>query len=229
MRESKRTFAVILAGGVGARMGAAVPKQELSLLGKSILSYSVEAFASANTIDGLVLVVREGEEPFAKSLLSGCKKPALVVTGGAFRAESARLGVLAAEADFVAIHDAARPLIHPDDIDRVVMTAWEHGAASAVTPVFDTVKAVDGEGRILQTLSRDTLRLASTPQVFSRALYCRALDAVDTAPSVTDDNMLIEALGEAVKGVELLHSNPKITTKEDLLFAEFLLGGKASE
>ena len=224
MNQNKKTYAIILAGGVGSRMGASVPKQELCLLGKSILAHTIEAFVRAQTIDGIVVVVRAGEEQYARALLSSSLKHILVVTGGEVRSESARRGVLAADADFVAIHDAARPLIHPDDIDRVVRTAWQTGAASAVSRVYDTVKEIGKEGEILRTVDRNTLCLASTPQIFQRTLYLEAFSRVgEASAALTDDNMLLEKIGKSVSGVLLKYSNPKITTADDLLLAEFLL------
>ncbi len=220
----KRTAAIILAGGSGTRMGMGVTKQRLCLFGKSLLYRSALAFSECPDIDSVTVVVRSDEVEFARSELEGLSKIHAIVTGGDTRLKSAECGFMAIpeDSDFVAIHDAARPLIKPSDISLIVKNAYEHGAASAVSVVTDTVKAVDADGMIASTLERDRLRMAQTPQVFSAILYKRALDENgDTA--VTDDNMLIEHLGEPIKCVDIGGYNIKITTPIDLKYAEFLL------
>lgn len=222
--NEKRTAAIILAGGSGTRMGTGITKQRLSLLGKSLLHRSALAFSECPDIDSITVVVRSDEVEFAVAELEGLPKVHAIVTGGDTRAKSAECGFMAIpeDSDFVAIHDAARPLIKPSDISLVVRTAYEFGAASAVSQVTDTVKAVDDKGVITSTLKRDALRRAQTPQVFSVALYKRALaEKGDTDP--TDDNMLVERLGEPVRGVDIGGYNIKITTPIDLKYAEFLL------
>ena len=154
-----------------------------------------------------------------------------VIPGGACRAESARIGFNAVKdrADFVAIHDGARCLVTADIIDRVVSLAIEHGAASAGTPVTDTVKKIDRELSIVDTVSRDELYFTTTPQVFSTDIYKKALDSYSgDLGLITDDNMLVEAIGAKIKLVDCGKENIKITTAEDVAYAEFLLKKRKS-
>ena len=220
-----RVCALVLAGGVGSRMGGEVTKQKINILGRSVLYYSVAAFDACPDIDDIVVVAREDEIEFALTEVKAMGKVRSVVSGGSCRAESARLGFLALpdDAEFVAIHDAARPLITLESISAVVKEAARLGAASAVSCVTDTVKVVDAEGIILSTLDRGVLRRAETPQVFSTKLYKEALDAAGSFIGITDDNMLLEHIGVGVGTVDVGRENIKITVSEDLKYAELLL------
>jgi 2-C-methyl-D-erythritol 2,4-cyclodiphosphate synthase/2-C-methyl-D-erythritol 4-phosphate cytidylyltransferase len=217
--------AVILAGGSGTRMGADTTKQQLIIGGMSVLRRTVLAFAACPSIDNIVAVVKEGEEQFANAELCDIEKLTKVVVGGSCRAMSAKLGFEAvpANCDLVAIHDAARMLITPDDIDRVVRAAASFGAATAVSKVYDTVKLVDDGELISRTLTRENVRLAQTPQVFKRELYQRALEEIESLENITDDNMMAELIGAPIRAVVIEGENLKITTPKDIRYAEFLL------
>ena len=220
--DSNFTIAVILAGGLGSRMGSDVPKQELMLLGESIISRSVRAFDDCPDIDGVIIVVRR-EELERLDMLRDYKKFMGFVTGGETRSESASNGFLAAEglgAGYVVFHDAARPLITPGDISRIVRAAKEHGAASAVRRVTETVKHIS-DGMIASTVNRDELLIAETPQAFSAGLYRQAIDFSNE--SYTDDNMYMEKLGIPVFPVITEGVNIKITSPDDMRYAEYLL------
>ena len=213
--------AVLLAAGSGTRFDKEKTKQKHILLGKSVLRRSAEALASSALVDTLVVVVREDEQTFAREELSFLSKPYEIVCGADTRQGSARIGFLhiPSSTTEVLIHDAARCLITPEAVDEVVLAVRKFGAASAVCKVNDTVKRLDENGRICATVDRSRLCLASTPQGFSAPLYRRALEA---SVSVTDDNMLLEAMGVCIEPV-YVSENPKITTAEDMLYAEFLL------
>lgn len=220
--DSNFTVAVILAGGLGSRMGSDVPKQELMLLGESIISRSVRAFDDCPDIDGVIIVVRR-EELERLDMLRDYKKFMGFVTGGETRSESASNGFFAAEklgAGYVVFHDAARPLITPGDISRIVRAAKEHGAASAVRRVTETVKHIS-DGMIASTVNRDELLIAETPQAFSAGLYRQAIDFSNE--SYTDDNMYMEKLGIPVFPVITEGVNIKITSPDDMRYAEYLL------
>ncbi len=218
------TSAVILAAGMGTRMKSETTKQRMKISGKSILLRSVEAFDRASEIDEIIVVCGEGEVEFAKNETRGIQKLRAVVVGGKTRRESAERGFksVSSECKFVAIHDAARCMIRSEQIDEVVKAAYIHGAASAVSLVTDTVKVLDGDGMICNTVSRDSLRFAATPQVFSSELYRTALE-FKGENNVTDDNMLVELLGHTVFPVDTGEYNFKITTRRDLEYAEFLI------
>ncbi len=217
--------AILLAAGSGARFDSQKTKQTFMLLGKSILRRSAEALAAATLVDALVVVVREEEIPFAERELSSISVPFLLVPGGKTRQESVKNGFshISKDSSEVLIHDAARCLITPEGVDAVVRAVRMHGAASAVSAVHDTVKLLGKDGRITSTVDRDRLCFAATPQGFSVPLYEKAWqNAVIQGLVVTDDNMLLEGIGVAIEPV-YLSENVKITTQEDMLYAEFLL------
>ena len=222
------TTAVILAAGLGSRMGDGVTKQRRSVGGKSVLARTLLACAASELIRDVVLVVREEEFSFAnheaENTLGG--KPFTLVAGGETRQLSALAGAGAATGEYIAIHDAARCLIAPADIDRVIRVARENGAASAVAPVYDTVKQVS-DGWIVGTLDRTQLRLAATPQVFRRTEYLAAArTAMHEGVTVTDDNALMEYAGISVRAVEPVFPNIKITVAADIAIAEAILKGE---
>ncbi|MBQ7356647.1 MAG: 2-C-methyl-D-erythritol 4-phosphate cytidylyltransferase, partial [Clostridia bacterium] len=172
------------------------------------------------------IVAREEEIPLIGAEIADLKKVRAVVVGGECRAASARLGFLAARdgTDLVAIHDGARCLITPEIINRVVDAAISTGAASAGSPVTDTVKKIDGDMNIISTVNRDELFFTSTPQVFSTELYERALlSYAGDLSLITDDNMILESIGVKVRLVDCGKENIKITTAEDVRLAEFLI------
>ena len=219
------TTAIILAAGIGSRLGTDIPKQRMTLLGKSLVFRAVEPFYISDDVDSIVVVAREEDMDFVNNELhSFDKKSVVIVRGGACRAESAFIGFKSVpkETTHVAIHDGARCLITPKSISEVVKAAHEGGAASAASRITSTVKTIKNN-RITATVSRDTLLLAQTPQVFSRELYSRAIAACEDLNSVTDDNMLIENIGEYITAVILTEENPKITYPEDLEYARFLI------
>lgn len=217
--------AVILAAGNGSRMGSDVTKQRMNLLGESVLHRSVRMFSECDRVNSIVAVCRADELGWAERELSDIKKPCKVVIGGKNRAESAKIGfeAIPLEADFVAIHDGARCLVTPEIIEMVLDAAFTHGAATAATPVTDTLKSVDSCLKISKTVPRDSLYAAGTPQIFSIKLYKKALLNVKDTKNITDDNMLLEAIGERVVCVDTGRENIKITTPADVSYAEYVL------
>lgn len=223
--KSLYTTAIILAAGIGSRFGSDVPKQRVSLLGKSLIARAAEPFYRCDDIDSIVVVTREEDIDFVNSeLLFLGKKLHRVIAGGSCRAESAKLGFLAVpkETTHVAIHDGARCLITEEDISRVARAAYISGAASAVTLITDTVKNVS-DGQIFGTAPRDKMVFAETPQIFSFDVYKSALVGASDISLVTDDNMLVENIGHKITAVVLENENPKVTYPKDLDYAEFLL------
>ena len=222
--------AVILAGGVGSRMHSAggETKQLRMLCDAPVVIHTLRAFDAASRVNEIVLVARDEETQQMQALLRqyGIKKVSKVVSGGETRQRSALEGFLAIaeKASLVAIHDAARCLVRPEDIDRVISAAYAYRAATAAAPVVDTVKAVTADGFIEKTLPRKDLFYATTPQVFRTELYRAAVyTAEKDGVEVTDDNMLLEYIGQAVKVVDCGPENFKITSETDLLRAEAVL------
>jgi 2-C-methyl-D-erythritol 4-phosphate cytidylyltransferase len=133
------------------------------------------------------------------------------------------LAIRPATAEVVVIHDGVRPFVTPEEISNTIVTAREHGAAILVAPAVDTIKRVDAE-KIVETLARSELRRALTPQSFRYGLLRRAFEGIDVNdPTITDDSLLVEQLGEPVFFVEGSPRNIKITTQEDLIVAEAYL------
>lgn len=225
--EMKKTIvtAIILAAGSGSRMGSDVTKQRMNLCGRSILYRSVSAFSDCPDVDHIVLVVRPDEIGWARAELIGFHKVETIIPGGKTRAESVKCGFWAipSDTDFIAIHDGARCLIKPDEIKAVLDKAFVYGAATACSSVTDTVKSVDDDGMINATLPREKLYLATTPQVFDKNIFADAMSRVSPSEQITDDNMLIELSGGRVYPVDIGKENIKITTAEDLSYAEYLL------
>lgn len=215
-------------------MGGDVPKQFLPLCGVPVLARAAAAFERSALTREIVVVAPADAVEQARALLRpfGFAKISAVVPGGATRQQSAAAGFAAvnAAARYVAVHDGARPLIEPRQIDAVVRAAFETGAASAAVPVKDTIKAAGPDGVVLSTPDRRTLWAVQTPQVFEIGLYATALaDARQHGVDYTDDCQLAERAGARVRLVDCGYRNLKITTSEDLLFAQALLGRNSAD
>lgn len=196
-----------------------------SLLGGiPVLRRTLEAFLAAETIASVVVVCPEDRW----SLLEGMDftKPVTRVDGGENRQDSVARGLAAIHPDslLVAVHDGARPLVSPGDIDRCVAAAMEHGAATLARRVTETMKRSNAEDFSAEAVSRENLWCMETPQVFGVPLL---IDAYETVASgglvVTDEVSAVQALGAKVKFVESSHPNLKITTPSDLALAEAMM------
>ena len=232
MKELK-TCAIILAAGSGKRMNLSVTKQQLEILGETVLFRTLEAFEKCKDVDSIIVVTRDDEIEFVKSVIAdGITKVRDVVVGGAFRAVSAYNGFCAipSDTDFVAIHDGARCLITPEQISRIISDAKEYGAATAATYLTDTIKEVDENGFTVRTHDRRFTVSVQTPQIFRVDIYKNAIENVDlNDPAITDDNMLIELLGGKVYCTDVGKENIKITYKSDIEYAEYILKGRGAD
>lgn len=220
--------AIIVAAGQSTRMGGDTSKQFILIDGVPVIVRTLKAFEIAESIREVVIAAREEDIPQMYALVQDYEitKVKQIVTGGETRQESVFHAIAQTDeqADFLAIHDGARPLVRPQEIDQVVEAAVEHGAAALGVPVKDTIKRIDGNGKILETPERSALWAVQTPQVFSRTLYLRAVEqAGETAANLTDDCQLIERTGDPVYLVQGAYSNLKITTPEDVYAAEGIL------
>ena len=222
-----KTSAIILAGGSGTRMRTDKTKQFIEIFGKTVLERTVLAFDKSELIDEIILVVKDDEYSDVKALAESLNtdKTLKITRGGECRAQSAENGFLLVDSsmDFVAVHDAARCLITPEMISKVVKKAYETKAATAVCSVYDTVKQVDEMGKVVATLPRESIVRAQTPQVFATDIYKRALEECRDLHKITDDNMLVERIGAEIYSVDLGADNIKITTPEDLTLAKKIL------
>ena len=230
MNNSPYVTAIVVAAGNSTRMGCGMSKQFIPLLGKPAISYTLRAFEDANTISEVVVVCRESDLEQIKEIAEteNCNKVKAFVYGGATRSESVSSGVMAASENTThfAIHDGARALILPNDIDHVVSVAFESSAAALAVPVTDTIKVVDSDGYIVSTPDRAMLRGAQTPQVFEKSLYLNALEN-NKGVEFTDDCALVETQGARVKIVIGDYTNIKITTPQDIPLAEGVLRKRA--
>jgi 2-C-methyl-D-erythritol 4-phosphate cytidylyltransferase len=209
---------IIPAGGSGERLGAERPKAFVVLAGRAMVEWSLEALRG---VCDRVVVAVPPESPQSPVL-----SPQDVVVGGESRSASVRNALDAApEASVVVVHDAARPLVTADLVERCV-AALEPGVdgAIAAAPMSDTVKEAASDGRVMRTLDRSTLWRIQTPQVFRADVLRRALDTNEAAlAAATDDASLVEDVGGTVRVVEAPPENLKITMATDLRVAEALL------
>lgn len=221
-------IAIIAAAGTGSRMGSGLPKQFLQLAGTPIIFHTLKPFELCDSIQEVIVVMPpEASAAFlAQAGKSGLRKLTRVVPGGATRAESVKRGLMSirsATAEIVAVHDGVRPFVTVEEIEETVEAARRDGAAILATPVTDTIKVVDGE-TVVETLARQNLRQALTPQCFRYDLLRQAYDTADVNdPALTDESALVERLGHKVTIVEGSPRNIKITTPRDLLIAETFL------
>jgi 2-C-methyl-D-erythritol 4-phosphate cytidylyltransferase len=219
-------LAILVAAGRGERMGAGRPKAFLSVAGRTLLERSAMAFERAPSVDAIVAVVPESEQDAARELLHEAGKLVAVVPGGARRQDSVLEGMKPAPDGFdgiVLVHDAARPFVTPALIDGVTAEAKRTGAAVPVWAVADTIKRVK-DGRVVETVDRSELAAAQTPQAFRFSLLTRAYEAAfRDRVTVTDEAMAVERIGEPVAAVTGEAVNRKLTTPDDLVWAEAVL------
>ena len=221
-----QTAVLILGAGRGERLGGLTPKAFVPLLGIPLLVRSIQTVLAAEGVDFVQPVLAEADFALYDKLdLPADPRLGAPVRGGAQRQDSVASGLeaLPEETSWVAVHDAARCLVTPAEIERVCRAGRTHGAAILATPVRDTIKRTRGRA-VMETPDRETLWAAQTPQFFERALLVRALDNARAEGFVgTDDSQLVERLGESVEVVEGSPENIKITVPADLQWAEALL------
>ncbi len=227
------SFAVILpAAGLSRRFGGIEKKPFATLHGRRVWRRSVELFRDRpDVLDIRLIVSPEDAESFRRRFGADCVSlDVAVVAGGSERFNSVAnaLVALPVEIDYVAVHDAVRPLATAEAIDAVFAAAVRHGAAMLAVPVADTLKRVDGAThRITETVARASLWAAQTPQVFRRDWLVDAYaNRHRLEQAITDDAQLVEALGHAVFAVQGSALNFKITTQADFELAELILKGR---
>ena len=221
--------AIVLAAGAGRRLGAVdQPKAFVPIGGRPILSVAVAAAAASAAVERLVVTVPSGWEDYAEGCVEFCGAPTTIVTGGPNRQASVRLALAQVDpkVDVVVIHDAARPFASPDLFTAVIdALGGDTAGAIPVIPVADTVKRID-EGLVTDTLDREELALAQTPQAFVAPLLRAAHDrAAAAGQAFTDDAAVMEHAGHHVRAVPGDQLNTKITTLFDLAQAEARMGG----
>lgn len=237
MKNPSNYWAVVPAAGVGKRMGVAIPKQYLDLHGRTVIEHTLSRLCRHAQISAVVvsLGAEDGHWPDVAARLSDQDK-LLTTVGGAERCHSVYNGLLKLEGrahddDWVLVHDAARPCLHHNDIDRLIATLAGHAVGGLLgVPVADTMKRTNEEGEVIATVSRDNLWRAMTPQMFRYGLLKRALaDALNANAMVTDEAAAIERAGHTPRMVECRADNIKITRPEDLTLAEMYLARQEQE
>jgi 2-C-methyl-D-erythritol 4-phosphate cytidylyltransferase len=226
--------AIIVAAGKGNRMNDTVPKQYLMLAGRPIVSHTLLAFDSCELIEKIIFVIPEEDTDFCQKkiiLPLNIHTQVHLVYGGTSRQDSVFNGlqVIKHKHSLVVIHDGVRPFVTDELLTACIKGARETGACILGIPIPDTVKQVTGTGYIENTLDRDTIWLAQTPQVFQYELIRQAHE-IARKDSVTgsDDALLVERLGHPVKILMGSSSNIKITTRKDLLMGETILKSRTS-
>ena len=223
--------AIIVAAGSSQRMGF---DKLLALLGdKPVLAHTLDAFERTSCVRDVILVTRAERVEEMRELVRQHEfsKTLHVIAGGTHRQDSVRAGLerLATEASFVAVHDAARPLVTPEQIERVFALARQHGAAALAEPITDTIKRVDENLFVSGGVARDGLYAMQTPQIFSRELILSAYaDVAAQGLSITDEVSAVEQLGAKVLLVPNDEFNVKITYPRDLLLAQSVLIRRSS-
>lgn len=223
--DSPRTAVIVPAAGRGERLGPGAPKALRTLAGQPILLHAVRNLATARDIDMIVVAVPEDSVEESRALLAGIELPLVIVSGGETRQDSVARALLALppEVDVVLVHDAARPLVPSEVVDRVA--AAVRAGAPAVIPtlgVVDTIKEVDAGGVVQATLDRSRLHAVQTPQGFVRDVLQTAHAASDGADA-TDDAGMVERMGVKVHVVPGHEEAFKITRPLDLVLAEAIL------
>lgn len=223
--------AIIVAAGSSQRMGF---DKLLALLGdKPVLAHTLDAFERTESVDEIILVARSERVSEFQELVrqNDFKKVREVVAGGTHRQDSVRAGLerLGPEMRYVAVHDAARPLVMPEQIERVFAFARQHGAAALAEPITDTLKRADEDRFVTGGVARERLYAMQTPQIFSRDLLVQAYaDVAAKNLSITDEVSAVEHLGAKVLLVPNEEFNIKITYPRDLPLAQSALTRRAS-
>ncbi|MFQ5508873.1 MAG: 2-C-methyl-D-erythritol 4-phosphate cytidylyltransferase [Leptospirillia bacterium] len=215
-------------------MGGARPKQFLEIGGVPLWVHTVRQLLAASLIEAVVLVVPKAEQAETAAAMAAHDLNGVIgpVAGGATRQESVRQGILAVPDGFdvIAVHDAARPFPDPERLDRAIRQAAKGTGVVVGRPAHDTIKRVDDNGRIVDTLDRSTLWQAFTPQVFPAKMIAAAYDSAHRdGYTGTDDASLVERLGEPVQMLAGGREALKVTTPEDLETARDWLDRDRSE
>jgi 2-C-methyl-D-erythritol 4-phosphate cytidylyltransferase len=230
-----KTVTIIPAGGTGRRMGGEIPKQYLLIAGIPILAHTLSAFQCSPLIDEIYLAVPEGDiREVRRTVIErySFSRVRLILAGGRERQDSVKnaLAHVREEHRVIVIHDGVRPFVTEELIERAVAGAKEHGAVSTGVPVRDTVKEVDGAGRVVKTVPREGLWLTQTPQAFRREVILAAYERAEADGFYgTDDASLVERTGIPVRMILGDRDNIKVTMPEDLVQGEKIVWGRKNE
>jgi len=222
---TKPSFSVVIpAAGIGKRVGADIPKQYLSILGKTIIEHSLQPFLDHAEIQRVIVSIAKNDQWFKYLAIS--KHPKLqIVEGGKERVDSVLSALQQLHADdIVLVHDAARPCIQKSDIDKLITHAKSNSCGAMLAyRVRDTMKRSDHNKQVKSTVDRENLWHALTPQLFNNQTLIHAITTIQDQHLITDEASAIEMSGGDVVIIEGRSDNLKVTQSEDLLLAEFYL------
>lgn len=223
--------AIIVAAGSSQRMG--FDKIFAQLAGRPVVAHAIDAFEQTASVHEILLVGRKDRLQELEEIVRAQKfsKVRRVIAGGDRRQDSVRAGLnqISGSTEFVAVHDAARPLVRPKQIEQVLESCRQHGAAALAEPVKDTLKRVTNDGFIGESIEREGTFALQTPQIFASALLREAYDTLFTKNLfVTDETSAVEKLGHKIAIVPNDDFNFKITFPGDLLLAEAVLNQRAT-
>ena len=228
----QKLIAVIPAAGAGKRLGLGINKAFAMLRGAPLIVHCLAMLAETNLITRAIVVLAPAEVDEGRLLLEQYQQqffsnlPFAVVAGGKERQDSVAnaLRTIDENEGYVAVHDGARPFAGKEVFERTLAAAVKYGAAIAAVPVKDTIKVVDEQGMVVATPERKTLQAVQTPQIFELGLLKKAYAYLEQHPAaVTDDASVVELSGHGVAVALGRYENIKVTTPEDLVFAENLL------
>lgn len=229
MKSNQSVWAIVPAAGIGSRMQADRPKQYLDLDGKTVVEHTLQRLAEHPRIEGIIVAVAKND-PWWAQVSVNTDIPIHIVVGGAERADSVlnaliALAKMAANDPWVLVHDAARPCLRHQDIDHMLDSLMDHPVGGILgIPVTDTVKRANTENQITETVTRQGLWRASTPQMFRLNTLKDALYAAKKQQlTVTDEASAIELAGLQAMMVEGHADNIKITVPQDLALASLFL------
>lgn len=227
--EGKFVSAVIVAAGMGKRMGTDKNKQYIEIGNKAVLAHTIESFQNNEYIDEIIIVTREEEIDYCRREIVekfSLSKVKSIVVGGNERQDSVYNGLISVNqnCEIALIHDGARPFIEDICITNSIICALNFKACVVGVKVKDTIKRVDEKENVIDTPDRTCLWQVQTPQAFHYSLIIEAYKkGIKQGWKVTDDSMLVEKFGHKVKMIEGSYENIKITTPEDLIFAKAII------
>jgi 2-C-methyl-D-erythritol 4-phosphate cytidylyltransferase/2-C-methyl-D-erythritol 2,4-cyclodiphosphate synthase len=232
----KKHIVIIVAGGKGKRLPGTISKQYIKMAGKPVILHTIETFNSIQSIEQLIIVLPKQDVAWFDTTYIQSRQwqtNIRVVPGGEERQESVYRGLMAIDQKedvIVAVHDGVRPFITIEAIEKSYEVATQYGACVVGVPVKDTIKQIDQHNIITHTPDRQTLWQVQTPQTFDLALLLEAHETAQKDNFIgTDDAMLVERIGQAVVMAMGSYRNIKITTADDLNYADFLLTQKQQE
>jgi len=223
-----KTVAIIPAAGSSKRMPGKISKQYLLLDGIPVLARTLEIFQRSQEIDEIFLIVPKRDVEFSRSGIVdryGISKVSNILVGGKERQDSVRSGIdaLGSDHDIVIIHDGVRPFISVELIHAAILEVSRAQAVTVGVPVKDTIKSIDGQGIVVETLNRAHLWLTQTPQAFESDVIRKAYEAAYRDNYYgTDDAALVERIGVRVMMIRGSYDNIKITTQDDITLAEMI-------